>query len=70
MGICGDLNNEYTPIERRNIIVNRAWDSFLLFQGSRPAHFKVLRTGDASPLHCSPLLRSGARGSPIRNTMK
>ena len=57
---------------------------FLSYRGSRPAHFKELRTGDARPLRltardcggqclpprCSPRFRSGPSGPPFRNSMK
>jgi hypothetical protein len=45
-----------------------AMTSFLRFQGSRPGHFKELRTGEASPLRCSPRIRSGPGGPPFRNS--
>jgi hypothetical protein len=46
-----------------------AMTSFLRFQGSRPGHFKELRTGEASPLRCSPS-PSGREpgGPPFRNS--
>ena len=49
---------------------------FLTFQGSRPGHFKKLRTGDARlrrtslPPPCSPRLRSEPGGPPFRNVLE
>jgi hypothetical protein len=42
----------------KNSFIRGFWkttpEGFLRFQGSRFGHFKALRTGEASPLHCSP----------------
>jgi len=52
----------YYQIPLITIFIGKVMTSFLRFRGSRPGHFKALRTGEASPL---PVPLDFARGQGV-----